>query len=53
MSIATFCGYNEMSSGEEIGGQLYRIAEQKIQNGTNLFYLGGYGHFDAMAASTI
>ena len=53
MSIVTFCGHNEAGIGEEIRQMLYRTVEQEIQNGADLFYLGGYGHFDRMAAGVV
>ena len=53
MSIVTFCGHNEMGIGEEIRERLTRTVEQEIQNGADTFYLGGYGHFDYMAAQVV
>ena len=53
MSIVTFCGHNEAGIGEEIRQRLYRTVEQEIQNGADLFYLGGYGYFDRMAAGVV
>ena len=53
MSVVTFCGHNEAGIGEEIRQRLYRTVEQEIQNGADLFYLGGYGCFDRMAAGIV
>ena len=53
MSVVTFCGHNEAGIGEEIRQRLYRTVEQEIQNGADLFYLGGYGCFDRMAAGVV
>ena len=53
MSIVTFCGHNEAGIGEENRQMLYRTVEQEIQNGADLFYLGGYGYFDRMAAGVV
>lgn len=53
MSIVTFCGHNEMNIGEEVRQRLIRTVEQEIQNGADTFYLGGYGHFDTMAACVV
>ena len=53
MSIVTFCGHSETGIGEEIRQRLYRTVEQEIQNGADLFYLGGYGYFDRMAAGVV
>ena len=53
MSVVTFCGHSETGIGEEIRQMFYRTVEQKIQNGADLFYLGGYGYFDRMAAGAV
>lgn len=53
MSIVTFCGHSETGIGEEIRQMFYRTVEQEIQNGADLFYLGGYGYFDRMAAGVV
>ena len=53
MSVVTFCGHNEAAIGEEIRQRLYCAVEREIQNGADLFYLGGYGHFDRMAAGVV
>lgn len=49
----TFCGHNEIGIGEDIKNRLYSVVEQEIQNGADIFYLGGYGHFDTMAAKAV
>ena len=49
----TFCGHNEIGIGEEVRERLYSVVEQEIQNGADIFYLGGYGHFDTMAAKVV
>lgn len=53
VSIVTFCGHNEAAIGEEIWTRPYRAVEREIQNGADTFYLGGYGHFDRMAAGVV
>ena len=53
MSTVTFCGHNEMNIGVEIRERLYRTVEQEIQNGADIFYLGGYGQFDYIAARVV
>ena len=53
MGIVTFFGHNEIGIGEEIRARLYSVVEQEIQNGADTFYLGGYGHFDTMAAAVV
>ena len=49
----TFFGHNEIGIGADIRARLYSVVEQEIQNGADIFYLGGYGHFDTMAAKTV
>lgn len=53
MKIVTFCGHNETTIGKEIRQQLYGAVEQEIKSGADEFYLGGYGHFDNMAANVV
>ena len=52
--IVTFCGHREISdSAGTIRTWLSRTVESLIQRGADLFYLGGYGAFDRMAASVV
>ena len=52
--IVTFCGHREISdSAGSIRTWLNGTVESLIQRGANLFYLGGYGAFDRMAASVV
>ena len=49
----TFCGHGDTIETFGLKEQLYRTVEQEIQNGADLFYLGGYGCFDRMAAGVV
>ena len=51
--IVTFCGHSDCYENDEIRQRLYETVEAEILNGAELFYLGGYGHFDSMAARVI
>ena len=52
--IVTFCGHREMAdSAGSIRTWLSGTVESLIQRGADLFYLGGYGAFDRMAASVV
>ena len=49
----TFCGHSDCYENDEIRQRLYKTVETEILNGADLFYLGGYGHFDSMAARVV
>ena len=49
----TFCGHGDCYENDEIRQLLYETVEAAIINGAELFYLGGYGHFDSMAARVV
>ena len=51
--IVTFCGHREVEQTEAVRAWLTRCVETLIQEGATEFYLGGYGAFDAMAASVV
>lgn len=52
MTVA-FCGHGDTIETLWLKEQLYRAVELEIQNGADTFYLGGYGHFDKIAANTV
>ena len=52
MTVA-FCGHGDTIETLWLKEQLYRAVELEIQNGADTFYLGGYGHFDYMAAQVV
>ena len=49
----TFCGHGDVFYDENIANKLYSILTEKINTGTNIFYLGGYGNFDLLCASLL
>ncbi len=51
--IVTFCGHREVREPEKVRNWLYVTVEGLILEGADCFYLGGYGHFDAMAANIV
>lgn len=51
--IVTFCGHRDCAQSDELRAWLYQRVEQLILDGATDFYLGGYGAFDAMAASVV
>lgn len=52
--IVTFCGHSKINTGwNKIRAQLSVAVEKLIQEGAALFFSGGYGDFDWMAASVL
>ena len=51
--IITFCGHREIGQSEDLRIWLSHCVEQLIIDGATDFYFGGYGAFDAMAASVV
>ena len=51
--IVTFCGHSEVSHAEEVRLWLLKTVEHLIVEGADMFYLGGYGAFDLLAASAV
>ncbi len=51
--IVTFCGHSKIYKTEEISKWLDMILPSLIEGGANIFYLGGYGDFDSLAASAV
>ena len=51
--IVTFCGHREVHEPEKVKGWLEEVVDRLIHEGADTFYLGGYGQFDAMAASVV
>ena len=49
----TFCGHRETYDYGPIRSWLDETVEKLIQRGANLFYLGGHGVFDRLAASVV
>jgi len=53
MTIITFAGHRKVEEPETVRHWLYGTVTQLIENGTETFYLGGYGEFDEMAAQVV
>ena len=51
--IVTFCGHRELQFEEDLRVWLEYTIEKLISSGANLFFLGGYGAFDEMAAEAV
>lgn len=49
----TFCGNSIVADKERVKTWLQHTIAQLVQEGANLFYLGGYGDFDSMSASVV
>lgn len=49
----TFCGHGKDVYGEDIKNKLKEEVENLIKQGADLFYLGGYGKFDGLAAEVL
>lgn len=49
----TFCGHSDAPCTDELRLWLTETVEGLIGQGADKFYLGGYGSFDSMAASTV
>lgn len=53
MSVVTFCGHGEFYGEEAVVRWLRETVEDLIRRGADDFLLGGYGGFDACAASVV
>jgi hypothetical protein len=51
--IVTFCGHREVETPELVYHWLYGTVEELLKGGANIFYLGGYGAFERMAAAVV
>ncbi len=49
----TFCGHSQVCDRERVRAWLVRVVRALIEEGADVFYLGGYGEFDRMAASVL
>ncbi len=49
----TFCGHSKIYRTEEFSKWLDMILPSLIEGGADIFYLGGYGDFDNLAASAV
>ncbi|MBR3861700.1 MAG: DUF1273 family protein [Oscillospiraceae bacterium] len=53
MSVVTFCGHADFYGAEDVKAWLKETVEGLIRDGADDFLLGGYGGFDACAASVV
>lgn len=51
--IVTFCGHSKLNKPDGFSKWLDIILPSLIEGGATTFYLGGYGDFDALAASAV
>ena len=49
----TFCGHSQIMETEAVADWLCMITQHLIEQGATIFYLGGYGEFDSLAASIL
>ncbi len=53
MKICTFCGHSQITEQEKIEAWLTLVIENLINDGFDVFYLGGYGDFDNICCSVL
>ena len=51
--IVTFCGNREVHEPKKVKAWLEEVVDRLIRKGADIFYLGGYGQFDLLAASVV
>ena len=51
--IVTFCGHRQVENEDKVRRWLENAVDGLIRDGADVFYLGGYGGFDACAASVV
>lgn len=49
----TFCGHSDVYDEESVRTWLTEVVHDSIQQGADLFLLGGYGGFDRLAAGVV
>ena len=49
----TFCGHSIISNKEELSKKISDTIEELIEEGADVFYLGGYGDFDILSAREV
>lgn len=53
MMNVTFCGHSQVSNSGAVMKWLRIVTQELIEQGAKVFYLGGYGEFDSLAASVL
>lgn len=51
--IVTFCGHKQIYQSSPIATKLKTVIEELIGEGATEFYVGGYGNFDSLVASSV
>jgi len=51
--IVTFCGHKDGYWNTDVDDRLLNVIRSLINEGANVFYLGGYGNFDSLAAKAV
>lgn len=51
--IVTFCGHRNLFGRKDMAAELETVLRNLIAEGADTFFLGGYGDFDALAASVV
>lgn len=51
--VVTFCGHKQVENEDQVRQWLENAVDGLIQEGADVFYLGGYGGFDRMALSAV
>lgn len=49
----TFCGHSKLNQKDDFSRWLDTILPSLIEGGATMFYLGGYGAFDSLAAAAV
>ena len=51
--VVTFCGHRQVEDKEQVALWLRQTLEKLIEEGADVFYLGGKGAFDLLAAQNV
>lgn len=51
--VVAFCGHSEIDDEKAVESWLHEVVGRLLKNGKVIFFLGGYGRFDCMAARVI
>ena len=52
-TLVTLCGHSEISQPDAVKDWLNIVTRDLLSSGADIFYFGGYGAFDRLAASVI
>lgn len=51
--LVSFCGHKDVADAAQVKEKLSAVIASLIEEGATVFYLGGYGEFDSMAAHIV